>query len=273
MLGRDWHVSLPPPQAAYVCVYRHTIPTKSEWCRTEENADDHPLLTKFLAEYNAPYSLYDWGDDPSFFGATDLLGDVRKASWGVCRHNIRPNLDCGDYVVFFCGRRWPDKTWGYWYIGVGTVAQALSRDTVWADDRYRDYRQFLNILARPDGRGGWLQYEQCHPFHKDWRKRMNAPYIIFEPSLTHFNVTNPLPVATYDGRRGGVEAWQLDSPRVDDLHSLLFRDHGITRHLRTANPYVSHNHINLADQISDRGALRDLRDDLLELSPSLAERP
>ena len=54
-----------------------------------------------MREYLALYKLgmeqdgecyYDWGDDPSFFAAEEFLGDVNRASWGVCRRDVREKL-------------------------------------------------------------------------------------------------------------------------------------------------------------------------------------
>jgi hypothetical protein len=35
-------------------------------------------------------------------------------------------------------------------------------------------------LGRPS-RGGFAQQETFHPYHPDWRRRLSAPYVLFEP--------------------------------------------------------------------------------------------
>ena len=75
---------------AYVCTYRKITPPPADLKRTEQAAAKDPLLRKFLEGYEA--SCFDWGDDPSFFAAKYRLGDVRRASWGVCRRDVRGDM-------------------------------------------------------------------------------------------------------------------------------------------------------------------------------------
>lgn len=74
---------------AYICTYRqpHMDPSVREWRLTKPLADNDPLLSRFLNGYRE--NFWDWGDDPSFFAAEHRLGDVRRASWGVCRADVR----------------------------------------------------------------------------------------------------------------------------------------------------------------------------------------
>ena len=62
-------------------------PSVREWRLTKPLADSDPLLSRFLNGYRE--NFWDWGDDPSFFAAEHRLGDVRRASWGVCRADVR----------------------------------------------------------------------------------------------------------------------------------------------------------------------------------------
>ena len=55
-------------------------------------AGDNKLLKRYLALYNAPGCFYDWGDDPSFFAASELLGSPNNATWGVCRRDVRASM-------------------------------------------------------------------------------------------------------------------------------------------------------------------------------------
>jgi hypothetical protein len=86
---------------AYACVYRQRRPTLAEMRRTREAAARDPLLRDFLDAYARGASYLDWGDDPAFFSAKQRLGDVRAASWGVCRRDVRAALCQGDFVAFF----------------------------------------------------------------------------------------------------------------------------------------------------------------------------
>src|SRR5690242_17635413 len=106
---------------AFICVYRQRIPTDSQLRKTQEAAKSDEHLAEFLRIYDD--SVFDWGDDPSFYSAQVRFGDVRKASWGVCRPNVRKLLKPEDLVVFFCGRASRDesKMWDYFYVGFGTV--------------------------------------------------------------------------------------------------------------------------------------------------------
>ncbi len=63
---------------AYVCVYRHPIPDPNDWHDTQEAAASNGTLRQFLDVYNDNNCYYDSGDDPSFFAARTLLGDVYK---------------------------------------------------------------------------------------------------------------------------------------------------------------------------------------------------
>ena len=114
----------------YVCVYRHAIPCRRYWLRTEPVATSNPGLRRFLDVYNDQGCFYDWGDDPSFFAASEMLGDVRKATWGVRRPDVRRRLKALDYVMFFCAKSVRGPVWEHFYIGVGTVSLGLTRQTI-----------------------------------------------------------------------------------------------------------------------------------------------
>src|ERR1700682_2903329 len=88
---------------AYLCTYRRMTPSPRTRGQTDAAAKQDPLLRAFLKNYDDSY--YDWGDDPSFFAAQHVLRDVRKASWGMCRRDVRNALAERDLVVFFCGLR------------------------------------------------------------------------------------------------------------------------------------------------------------------------
>ena len=114
----------------HLCVYRQPLIEDRVIRRSRAGNGRRPELKvdKFLSRYkraldvgrNGGGRFYDWGDDPGFFAAEEFLGDVRGASWGVCRPDVRRELSKGDFVVFFCAQQQPKKPtqWHYYYIGV-----------------------------------------------------------------------------------------------------------------------------------------------------------
>lgn len=232
---------------AYVCTYRQITPPPADLKRTEQAAAKDPLLRKFLKEYGA--SCFDWGDDPSFFAAKYMLGDVRRASWGVCRRDVRGDMKEGDVIIFFCGsKRNERKSWDYYFIGVGTVAGIVeNRKLLWTKPAYAAYRTFYNILVDSDGK----QFETFHPFHKDWELRAKAPYIVFDPAQSVFNLDSPHLVATWNGD-GLQEIWRRDR-QTRAIEQLLFVERDIKRRLRTSRTGYAHVKLNLlSDGKKDR---------------------
>ncbi len=265
---------------AYVCVYRQFKVEASAWAINKDLDRNNPKLRvgRFLRRYKWNLEgrhkgrFYDWGDDPAFFGAEEFLGDVRQASWGVCRPNVRRHLSKGDIVVFFCAQQKLEERfrWNYYYIGVGTVGKVITRRSrIWTADAYKKYRKFYNLLLDEAGD----HKEVLFPHHDDWEKRLQAPYIIFESSAqTHFNVRNPLLVATYDGENQAtgsniMESWRLDDQYVREIDDLIpIRDGG--KKLRTSHQGNAHQHLNLSHNHST-AQLREMRRDLLSVSKSI----
>lgn len=66
---------------AYACVYRRYRPTSKERARTESAAASNSILGSFLPQYDRSY--LDWGDDPGFFAADQLIGTC-AAQAGAC---------------------------------------------------------------------------------------------------------------------------------------------------------------------------------------------
>jgi len=226
---------------AYVCTYLHRRPNFREWRLTETLAHTDPLLSRFLHGYRE--NFWDWGDDPSFFAAEHRLGDVRRASWGVCRADVRKALSEGDLVVFFCARD-VGSVWRYHFIGFGTVKALISRKELWTNPAYADYRSFYNVLARLEN-GQLVQNETFHKYHLDWQHRAKAPYVIFDETASHFNFQDPHCVATWEKGAGLPEPWAADT-RSRTLEQLLFIERGITRRLRTSPTLRAHTKLNLA---------------------------
>ena len=124
----------------------------------------------------------------------------------------------GDVIIFFCGsKRNERKSWDYYFIGVGTVAGIVeNRKLLWTKPAYAAYRTFYNILVDSDGK----QFETFHPFHKDWELRAKAPYIVFDPVQSVFNLDSPHLVATWNGD-GLQEIWRRDR-QTRAIEQLLF---------------------------------------------------
>jgi hypothetical protein len=230
-------------------------------------ATQDPLLRKFLDAYPGQTSYLDWGDDAAFFSAKHRLGDIRAASWGVCRRDVRAALSQGDFVAFFCGQESQDvrQRWDYFYVGVGTVGGLYTREDVWTRDALANYRSFYNILARWSN-GHLSRQETFYPPHENWRERAACPYILFDKSLTDFNIDDPLHVATYTGNL--PEKWYLDSPRVQEVHRLLFSGRADRKGLRTSRTGYGHSKLNLIGPKANRAArpsLAEIRSELLRL--------
>jgi hypothetical protein len=180
-------------------------------------------------------------------------------------------------VVFFCARQslYNPRIWDYYYIGFGTVRAAITRWQLWRDSRFQVYRRFYNVLAKPEG-STLVQKETFSEYHKDWRSRADAPYILFEDDdrLSHFNLRNPLQVATYDGVRC-PEKWDSgSSPLTVRLEGLLFTERGISRRLRSSPTGYGHAPINLtrkANTVRPGRDMSELRQALWELSELIAD--
>jgi hypothetical protein len=177
---------------------------------------------------------------------------------GVCRRNVRIQLSAGDVVIFFSGKL-NQGFWNYYFIGFGTVQLALlDRKTIWNKDMFSLYRKFFNILIDSNG-------EHFEPFgepHNDWKKRIEAPYIFFNPSneYTNFNLVNPLHVAFCDPKENLIETW-LENDLSIYLKECLFIKHFKThRNLRINNVQRAHVHIAKHDFTFEE--LTQLRNDL-----------
>lgn len=230
---------------AFIAVYQHSFRDNRVITQTSNRNKGNNFVKKYIDAFNDEESYLDWADDPSFFCAQEILGDVRRSSWGVCRRDVRNQLRPGDLVVFFCGKQNFNelKEWKYYFIGYGTVKETISRERIWEDKSYSQYCSFFNILARPT-KGKLEQYELIGDGHDDWKKRITAPYIIFDsdPKKTNFNMKNPLLVALKSSGKV-LEEWNYEDTKVKTLRYLLFDQFGITRHLRTNNLQRAHRHI------------------------------
>ena len=257
--------------SGFVCAYRHPIVDNIEWDEACEQADNHSVLKKYLKSYEQ--SFYDWGDDPAFFAAQEFLGDVRKVSWGVCRPDLRKNIQRGDFTVFFCGKEFPDGLWKYYYIGLGTIRRVIkNRSRIYKSKRLVRYRQFFNLIVDAEGR-----HDEKIREHEKWKELADTPYLIFESSsLTHFNLTKPLLVADYrktdtSWQDGALEKWNLSNDRVQRIYELIPTRAGGEKLCASRTGYA-HRHMNLGGQGLDNCELKRTRRHLLSISREIADK-
>ncbi len=187
-------------------------------------------------------------------------------------------LKKGDYVVFVCARESAPRMWEYFFSGVATMATPLTREQIWEEPKYAVYRSFLNVLARIRADGQPEQFEVIRAFHPDWRKRITAPYWLFDESLSAFDMRTPLHLATYDGRAyrgriGGLEVWRDDDPRVKRLHKMLLRGTPKERRLRTTNAQRANTPLPLRRGYPTDEDLTEVRTELLDLIARRASLP
>lgn len=225
-----------------------------------------PELRKFLDTYED--NFYDWGDDPSFFAATEFAGDAKFATWGVCRRDVRKQLDKDDLVIFFCGKE-KNESWDYYFVGYGTVKETLfDRLLIWKGDKYKKYRKYFNLLIdKNDG--------HREPFggnHEDYKERIKAPYIFFDTNSekTNFNLINPMKVASFNHRIDETEVWLTGDRLVNELEILLLSKYFNTRRkLRTTHKQMSHRQISLK---GDAKTLDSLRLELFKIAEKAKSR-
>lgn len=266
-LARETVVRARPNRAplVYVCVYRQVLPNATRaWDVVNDAATRYPDLAELLKRYRSERSVYDWGDDPSFFSAEYHDGRPELAAWGVCRPNVREKLYPGDIVLYFCARRLicTGHT-EYFYAGVGTVGVRIEdrRREVWSDstsDELRRFRNHLNVLVTYDNRDQCVRHERFPPGHPvDWHERADSPYIVFDPARSKFNMKRPLRVAV--AQHGAKnEIWISDGgARIMELRAAVFDDLGVTRGLRTSYRGTAHPHINLTRKLAEAGISAD----------------
>ncbi len=122
---------------------------------------------------------YDYGDDPSFFCRHNLRGNL---TWGVCRADVRSQVQPGDVVVF-CSFTKVNAQVDYRLSAIATVERKIRQGDIFSNPSYVKYSHYLNLLVRPtDGAGrSWEHHEPGSPerdWHKDWLSRI-APFKSF----------------------------------------------------------------------------------------------
>jgi hypothetical protein len=217
---------------------------------------------------------YDIGDDPAFFSASHLSGPV---TWGVCRPDVRSAIGTGDWIVFFSNQRDLQYITHYRLVAALCVEEKLRHTSLFEPSGNQMYRDYLNLLIRPNG-SGWEHFEPAmHPseWHRCWSWRMcerhalrkqglrkkevvaagkrhigGEPitidghplqiaenYVVFSTASAVLTSDPPL-VATH--RKGDTsERWETDA-RSNRIRRLVFGN--ASRGLRTSNPQQPHRH-------------------------------
>jgi hypothetical protein len=171
-------------------------------------------------------------------------------------------------VIWFCAKESEERdSWRYFFIGLCTVAQSISRLDLWQNPAFEAYRRFYNVLAKLED-GVLQQSETFHRYHDDWMRRADAPYVVFRPEESWVNLKNPLHVADKEST-SAVEVWRSGwDDRVRDLERILFEQYSITRRLRTTHPQIAHPHVAVHHWITRSGLSRD--EEIHRLKSSLA---
>ncbi len=123
---------------------------------------------------------YDYGDDPSFFCRHTLN---QTLTWGVCRADVRNQVNPGDVVVFFSFTKIEKHDVEYRLSAIATVERKIRQSDIFMNPSYKKYSNYLNLLVRPtDGDGkAWDHYEPGSPeqdWHTDWLNRI-VPHKLF----------------------------------------------------------------------------------------------
>lgn len=234
----------------------------------------------------------DVGDDPAFVSSRQLASRGGVLTWGVCRQDVRNQLRPGDLVVFFATDRPADRRpepVRYLFVGFATVARKVSQVDIWRDRTLAVYRQYRNLLIRPDGK----RFEHFEPslppkrWHGDWYWRLAkidgyrksaferihakrgfsvedatiAPvarnYVLFAPDGTETMILAEPPVVATATAAGRPEEWERTTVARGVRQWLQA---ATDRSLRTTNKQRAHRHITIRDADLDawRTRLRDL---------------
>lgn len=132
-----------------------------------------PVGAAFRAAVERREWLYDPSEDPSFFCASYLKDRGGCLTWGICRPDLCEQLRLGDTVAFFAVSS-PRAAPEYRFVGYATVAEKVSQDQIWTEDRLAVYREYLNLLVEPLDESGTYVHRENHPGggHPDWLWRL-----------------------------------------------------------------------------------------------------
>jgi hypothetical protein len=231
-------------------------------------ADPSQTAASFYATVKADDFPYDVGDDPSFFAASHHGGPV---TWGVCRPDVRQAICRGDWMVFFSAEKdtQDSAVTRYRFVAALCVEEKLSHMALFSPSINMPYRDYLNLLIRPNGTG-WEHYEPLfgerdRNYHKDWLWRvsrtrrlrksdvdsagrqhfpgqalplpLSESYVVFSESRKII-ASHPLLVATHK-KPEPHEIWKNDEC-IQQIKRLVFKDS--SRMLRTSNRQQPHRH-------------------------------
>jgi hypothetical protein len=240
-----------------------------------------PLAEGFRDDLKAGVWPYDVGDDPSFCSARRTRGQV---TWGVCRQDVRSQLQPGDVVIFFVVQYAANRIdSSYRFAAALSVQTSITEDKVFHATPYTTFGQYLNLLIRPC-RSGWEHLEPSLPrryWHDDWLWRISkhngqrkaafmqaglahvpgqplivggrpvqlAPnYVIFSSSPSESFVAETPPLVAQWSREEPFEKWR-DTPKANAIRTIAFTRLG-RNNLRTRNRQQTHRHVWVATSMS-----------------------
>ena len=146
---------------------------------------------------------YDYGDDPSFFCRRTLHGAL---TWGVCRADVRNQVNPGDVVVFFSFTKIEEQV-EYRLSAIASVERKIRQSDIFSNPSYKDYSHYLNLLVRPTDEAGkvWEHYEPGSPkqdWHKDWLHRIVPHKLFSKDELKREAAKNSVSLGSYvDGKQ------------------------------------------------------------------------
>lgn len=168
-------------RTVYIIVYNH--PSYTDLTKLTVN---NAITNGFLADYTN--WLYDIGDDPSFYCSKKFNFSI---TWGICRPDVRNNVDLNDVIVFFC---FDGAKNNYNFIGLATVKDKIRQTDIWGNPTFSGYQKYFNLLIRPKN-SKWEHYEPLFNKkgqHKNWYSRIGENY-----PKNFFNVRNGSLVTEY----------------------------------------------------------------------------
>lgn len=239
-----------------------------------------------FAAFKKAVQLKDWpydnGDDPSFYAAHKLGGQL---SWGICRQDVRNGLRPGDIVVFFSFRKFKETGDSeYRLCAIATVDRNVSHIDLWQHKSLQIYRKYFNLLIRPlrSARDVWEHFEptlEGSRVHRDWLWRMTEHegfrkndfkqlektdrleldaiirgrpvviaknYVLFSQDPAQSRVLSKPPIVAWHAKGKPVEGWNRD--KFSQAVRLLTLDvaqrmNRRRRWLRIRNSQRAHRHV------------------------------
>ncbi len=190
----------------------------------------------------------DVGDDPSFHASAAHRAEGGVLTWGVCRPEVRNNVQPGDLVIFFAHNR---TTKSYHFVAFATVDRKISQEELWKSPKLAVYRHYRNLLIRPV-RNGFQHFEpQSDPkhWHKDWLWRTIDRHGLKKEQCQ-----------TYANDVVGSRSTLSGRPIRFAANYILFRHEGYDTYIMAQPPVVADAHSPGMEETWQPGALaQDLR--------------